>query len=157
MADHNDALSPLVEELKAILLRAFEKGLFVGRVEGEANLRRDLEGLLNRKAEQERPQISEPVTKKVPTPQPLITGQRAPKGSVRPAILTVLADANSHGMKPDAILRSVHDLGHALIKFETIRTTLHKLAAEGSVRRIGENDWVLKTEGSNAGASEPSN
>jgi hypothetical protein len=150
MGNYPESLLGLVEELKAVTLRAYDMGHAVGVAQGEANLRKELASILNRNSPP-----SAPVQTKAVPPAVSETGPRAPKGSVRPAILSTL-EGTGHALTPNEILLGVHSLGQTLIKAETVRTTLHKMYAEGRLMRSGDR-WSLKrTEGSEAVAAEPS-
>ena len=79
--------------------------------------------------------------------------QRAPKGTVRPAILAELNAPGITAMSPDTILKRVHDAGHTMIKSETIRTTLHKMVAEGLVTRREGLFYLVRNKNPDALAS----
>ena len=144
MADYPKSLEPIIEEFKQAILRCFEAGRALGRSEGEANLREELESILHRKVQSASVAKPEPVVEKTATP----VGPRAPKGSVRPAIQDVLRHVGvDSGLTPNEILMGVHSLGHTLIKPETIRTTLHKMYTENVVKRSGDRWMLVKHEG----------
>lgn len=152
MSDFPRELEPLVADIMRVVERALEKSFEVGRaagvVDGEASLRRQLVSVLN-KNDIAAPQPSILGTSglgKPLTAPPATKGQRAPKGSVRPAILAALSIAGSVSSTPEELLGHVHQAGHTLIKAETIRSTLHKLAKDHAVRKDG-NGWVLTNEG----------
>ena len=144
MADYPKELLPIIEELKQVLLRGFEVAREIGRSEGESNLRQELEGILHRKVQPPVMVKPEPIAEKGTSP----VSQRAPKGSVRPAIQEVLQHVGGNGgLTPNEILMGVHSLGHTLIKPETIRTTLHKMYTENVVKRSGDRWMLIKHEG----------
>lgn len=133
-------LQPIVADssaaVSAAIARAYELGREHGRAEAAKEVKDRLSSVLDL--------VPDTAPKHAPSePEPKAAhGPRAPKGTVRPAIVDVLRPARAP-MSPAQILSALHRAGHTLVKAETIRSTLHKMAADGSgVRKHGDG-WIF--------------
>ncbi|MGO9944431.1 MAG: hypothetical protein ACLPIC_16935 [Rhodoblastus sp.] len=66
----------------------------------------------------------------------------APYGSVKPAILQVLR-TSKEPMRPANIRAALVARGNTLVKEETVRSTLHKMALMGGEVKNTSNGWVF--------------
>jgi hypothetical protein len=148
--NYPDGLNEIIDDLNgpivAALKRAYQAGMNAGRVEAETQLREKLAsmftlvpGTATGTAAPAKAEIAPEVVAS-PESSPL-SGPRAPRGSVRPGILIALMDATAP-LRPNEILDCLHESGNTLVKDETIRSTMHKMAKEGLVQKSGDG-WIL--------------
>jgi hypothetical protein len=143
-------LKEQVVGLHSSMLRAYEAGKAAGKAEAESELRAKLASVLTLEATPGNfvgtgSSGIASATLSEPTPTPRHSGwtnPRAPRGSVRPAIITALK-ASSVALTPKQILQKLHEAGHTLVKDETIRSTLHKMATDGVTQQTSDG-WTLK-------------